>query len=324
MANPQNLLFIFIGLLLLGPVLIYFGNQQERTGKEPPVLAQTGYLALVVGLFGLLAQYMSFGTVLLVFVLLTGAVALVEKFALSKNRNASDIAPDWVEYARGFFPVILAVFLLRSFLVEPFQIPSSSMRPGLVVGDFILVNKFAYGLRMPVTNEVFFEVGKPDHGDVMVFNYPDDPSKNFIKRVIGLPGDKVEYRNKQLSINGKPLVVSADGTYDYVENKVNMIHTSQFAETNGKRTYKTIAIDQAPPVFLSRVENFKYRENCEYNESGFSCKVPQGHFMMMGDNRDNSHDGRYWGFVPENYIVGKAFFIWMSLSDLSRVGTTIQ
>ncbi|XLM22102.1 signal peptidase I, partial [Chromobacterium piscinae] len=194
--------------------MILLGGKKQEGAKDWPQSVQWGYLALVIGGFGFLSNYMSFTAVMLVFVVITGAVWALDKWLLAKKRAASGAeAGHFVDYSRGFFPVILVVFVLRSFLVEPFQIPSSSMRPGLVVGDFILVNKFAYGIRVPVLNNVLIPVGQVKHGDVVVFNYPPNPKINYIKRVIGLPGDTVEYRNKRLTVNGKPLTDVEDGTY---------------------------------------------------------------------------------------------------------------
>lgn len=309
---------------LLGPVMIALGNKQPRTGTEAPQLVQYGYLFAIVGVFILLVQLFSIPGAMLIFVALTGAVWALDKFKLSKARGDKQPA-DWVEYGRGFFPVILVVFLLRSFVVEPYQIPSSSMRPGLVVGDFILVNKFSYGLRVPILNNVAVPVGHPEHGDVMVFNYPENPSINFIKRVIGLPGDTVEYRHKQLTINGKAVPTSDAGQLEYVEDGQRLERNNQFRETQGPHTYNTLqAIGNPPYVMLSEVRDFPFRENCRYDDDGFSCKVPDGYFFMMGDNRDHSADSRYWGFVPDKYVVGKAFLVWFNLHDLGRIGTVIH
>lgn len=319
----MNWLFLGIVFVILGPVLVAIGAKHERKGSEPPSLVQYGYLAVVMGLFIVLVQYCSISAAMLIFVLVTGVIWGLDRFIWAKKRGETPIA-DWVEYGRGFFPVLLAVFVLRSFVVEPFQIPSSSMRPGLVVGDFILVNKFAYGLRTPVINNVMVPVGKPEHGDVMVFNYPENPSLNYIKRVIGLPGDTVEYRNKKLTINGKPVPTADMPDHQYVEQGTYLINNKQYNEKLGQHDYSTLAMAEVPSVNMGEVRDFPFRENCRYDESGFSCKVPEGHFFMMGDNRDHSADGRYWGFVPDKYVVGKAFLIWLNFKDMGRVGTSIR
>ena len=224
--------------------------------------------------------------------------------------------PGWVEYTGGFFPVIIVVFFLRSFVAEPFRIPSGSMIPTLLVGDLILVNKFTYGIRLPVIDKKIIEVGSPQRGDVMVFRYPEDESENYIKRVVGLPGDTVVYENKRLTINGQ--VVPVVKTNDYFDGP-ELLLKRQFNEHLGNVDHRIINDDGAPTG--TRHENFRFVDRCTYNDLGFRCTVPAGHYFMMGDNRDNSSDSRVWGFVPEGNIVGKAFFVWMNFSDLSRIGS---
>ncbi|MBV8680552.1 MAG: signal peptidase I [Aquitalea sp.] len=318
----ENLFWVFTVAVIVGGMLVAFGGQREIGQKDWPASVQWGYLALVIGGFGLLSNYMSFTAVMLVFVLVTGVVWALDKWLLARKRAGEP--GHFVEYSRGFFPVILVVFLLRSFLVEPFQIPSSSMRPGLVVGDFILVNKFAYGIRVPVLNNVVVPVGKVSRGDVVVFNYPPNPKVNYIKRVIGVAGDVVEYRNKRLTINGKAVPDEKDGTYEYLEQGMSIIHNDQFKEVMDGKSYRVLNIPEAPVVALGQVADFPARDQCQYDENGFVCKVPAGHYFMLGDNRDNSLDGRYWGFVEDRLMVGKAFLIWMNFSALSRIGTVIH
>jgi signal peptidase I len=319
----MNWLVIGVLSLVLGPVLIMAGAKHERKNNEPPQLVQYGYLLGVVGLFVLLVQFFSISAAMLIFVVLTGFVWAMDKFVWGKTRGEKQIA-DWIEYGRGFFPVILAVFVLRSFIVEPFQIPSSSMRPGLVVGDFILVNKFAYGVRLPILNTVVVPVGEPQRGDVMVFDYPNNPRIQYIKRVIGLPGDVVEYHGKKLTINGQPVETIQEADHQYVENGFQLVNNQQFLERQGAKQYKTLTMADVPALNLREVGDFPSRENCSYDDSGFKCTVPAGQYFMMGDNRDHSADSRYWGFVPNENIVGKAFFIWMNFKHFDRIGTTIQ
>jgi signal peptidase I len=214
--------------------------------------------------------------------------------------------------------VILAVFLLRSFLVEPFKIPSGSMMPTLLTGDLILVNKFTYGLRLPVINTKITEGTPPARGDVMVFRYPPKPSMDYIKRVIGLPGDEVAYLNKKLTINGQP--VSKQPVPEYFDEEA-MRYLKQYSEDLGGKQHMLLN-DEGRRAGLSEAEimAFPYQENCRYSVEGVVCKVPSGHYFMMGDNRDNSLDSRYWGFVPDKNIVGRAFFVWMNFGDLKRIG----
>jgi signal peptidase I len=225
--------------------------------------------------------------------------------------------PWWLEYTASFFPVILVVFVVRSFVVEPFKIPSGSMVPTLLVGDFILVNKYEYGIRLPITNTKITE-GRPlQRGDVVVFRYPKDESVDYIKRVIGLPGDTVAYQDKQLTINGKPVPETPLPDF-FDEERVG--YAKQFEEDiDGRKN--AILNNPAVPPFIVGAEDYPYRDNCTYNARGVICKVPPGNYFMMGDNRDNSADSRYWGFAPDKNIVGRAFFIWMNFSNLKRIGT---
>ncbi|MDE2606808.1 MAG: signal peptidase I [Burkholderiales bacterium] len=225
--------------------------------------------------------------------------------------------PWWLDWTAGLFPVIVAVFLLRSFLFEPFKIPSGSMIPTLLVGDLILVNKFTYGLRLPVVNVKITQGTPPKRGDVMVFRYPPQPSLDYIKRVVGLPGDEVAYLNKRLTINGKP--VPTTQLPDYFDRDA-MRYFKQFQEQLGDHTHRLLNDDERP-AFVPGVEDFPFKQNCRYSLEGVVCKVPQGMYFMMGDNRDNSLDSRYWGFVPDKNIVGKAILIWMNFGDFKRIGS---
>ncbi len=213
----------------------------------------------------------------------------------------------WVDLARSLFPVLLIVVVIRSFIVEPFRIPSGSMIPTLLVGDFILVNKFDYGIRLPVLHTKIFDIGEPKRGDVAVFRYPVNPSEDYIKRVIGLPGDHVVYRDKHLIINGKPEDQLLLGRYQLGEDRGALLEKENLGGVEHK-----ILIHPENPA------------------GDFEFDVPAGQYFMMGDNRDRSSDSRYWGTVPEQNLVGKAFLIWMSIGSAgkwinwSRIGDTIQ
>ncbi len=225
--------------------------------------------------------------------------------------------PWWLDWTAGLFPVILVVFILRSFLFEPFKIPSGSMIPTLRIGDLILVNKFHYGVRLPVLNTKIIDNNQPERGDVMVFRYPPQPSLDYIKRVVGVPGDEVAYLNKQLFVNGKPVVKEPQPEF---RDTGSMRYSMQFGETLDGKRYSTLNDDDRP-AFIPGVAEFPGKDRCRYSVEGVVCKVPEGHYFMMGDNRDNSLDSRYWGFVPEANIVGKAFFVWMNFGDLGRIGS---
>ncbi len=219
--------------------------------------------------------------------------------------------PVLVEYAKSFFPIILAVLVLRSFVVEPFRIPSGSMLPTLHVGDFILVNKFTYGLRLPVANTKILELGEPQRGDVVVFRFPKDPKVDYIKRVVGLPGDTVRYVDKTLYINGEAVPVKPEGSYLSPITGMPVPGMQLYLEDlDGVRHH--ILIDAGRPGIDTEM------------------RVPAGHYFVMGDNRDNSNDSRFWGTVPEENLVGKAFFIWMHFNldqggiDWNRIGKSIH
>ncbi|MFH1043942.1 MAG: signal peptidase I [Pseudomonadota bacterium] len=259
---------------------------------------------------------MNFALLLFVLLVITGAVTALDAVYFGKRRAAGAKESWWIEYPKSFFPVILIVFLLRSFLVEPFKIPSGSMIPTLLVGDFILVNKYTYGIRLPVSNKKIIDMNEPERGDVMVFRYPDDPTVDYIKRVVGLPGDKLDYQNKRLTINGVEVPLKEAGDY-LLRDKIQYL--KRYTETLGK-TEHAILVDTSEAAALPYVKQFPQRENCIYNSNGMACTVPPGHYFMMGDNRDNSSDSRVWGFLPEANIVGKAFFIWFNFSELRRFG----
>ena len=260
---------------------------------------------------------MNFALILFCLLLVSGGIWIADVFVFRKRRAPDAKDPWWVEYGASFFPVILLVFGLRSFVVEPFKIPSGSMIPTLQIGDFILVNKFTYGIRLPVLNKKIIDVNLPQRGDVMVFRYPLDPSTDYIKRVVGVPGDVVVYQNKRLIINGKPVETERDDDYLHPEQ---LHYSKQYVEKSDEMEHRTLN-DGDDSGFITGATQFPQRDKCRYNNAGVICTVPPGHYFMMGDNRDNSKDSRYWGFVPEENIVGKAFFIWFNFSNLKRIGS---
>lgn len=241
---------------------------------------------------------MSFAAILVLGSALTGAVWGLERWVL-KPRRQGEAGAGWrtaVDWAKSFFPILLIVLVVRSFIAEPFRIPSGSMLPTLHVGDFILVNKFSYGLRLPVLNTKVVPVGEPQRGDVVVFRFPEQPDVDFIKRIIGVPGDRIQYRNKVLFINGKRMDQKLLGKYDgpHAPGSLKVLEHLGTVDHHILRVPNSHAINNYPP------------------EADQVFVVPKGKYFVMGDNRDNSNDSRYWGFVPEQNLVGKAFFIWMS------------
>lgn len=280
-----------------------------------------------------------FAAILVALSAITGVIWAIDALFFARRRQAAAVPgsenapkePLIVEYSRSFFPVIFIVLLVRSFLAEPFRIPSDSMVPTLVDGDFILVNKFAYGLRLPVLDTKFLPIGEPKRGDVVVFRYPGyscegraersgapcpEPFRpvsheNYIKRVIGLPGDRIEYRNKTLFVNGEQVPTTAEGTYIGEGSSRDYTGHQLFSEN----------LDGAEHEFLLRPQAYYARigEN--------SWTVPEGNYFVMGDNRDHSEDSRFWGFVPETALVGEAFLVWLSWDNgvvFGRMGTVIH
>jgi len=236
---------------------------------------------------------------------------------IEQARGKLLMQPWWLDWTAGLFPVILVVFLLRSFLFEPFKIPSGSMIPTLLVGDLILVNKFHYGVRLPVINKKIIENNPVKRGDVMVFRYPVDPRLDYIKRVVGLPGDQLSYINQQLSVNGQPVRTVPLG--DFYDDE-SLRYSPQFSEKLGDVEHRILVDPKRPSYTGPDPKRFPLAENCRYVSEGVTCTIPPGNYFLMGDNRDNSQDSRFWGFVPDQNIVGKAFFVWMNFGDLSRIG----
>ena len=240
----------------------------------------------------------------------------------AQERDAILADPIIVDYAKSLFPVFFIVLILRSFIFEPFRIPSQSMMPNLWVGDFILVNKFSYGVRLPVLNTEIIDSGKPKNGDVAVFRYPVNPSINFIKRVIGIPGDHVVYRNKLLYINGKPMIQKKSGAYTGEGSGEKMTGASLKSEN-------LLGINHDILLELNKPELSHMYKPEFYNNGTIDLVVPEGQYFVMGDNRDGSHDSRFWGFVPETNLVGKAFMIWFNWDVghglfWERIGNSIE
>lgn len=264
-----------------------------------------------------------FPTILFLAALVTGVIWGLDALLFARRRaaRASEERPAKepliVEYSRSFFPIILIVLVLRSFLVEPFRIPSGSMMPTLRDGDFILVNKFTYGIRLPVINQKIIDLGRPERGDVVVFRYPENPTVDYIKRVVGLPGDHIAYRDKRLYVNGEPLQYEDLGVYQGTGVGISMSGASLLAEQLGDTNHQ---------ILLERA-HYERRYDCMI---GNEFTVPEGKYFVMGDNRDNSNDSRFWCAVPDENLIGKAFLVWMNWDPVentvlwSRIGDSID
>ena len=269
--------------------------------------------------------YWDFAAVLVLLTFVSGLIWAIDIAFFAKSRYARlraevgdadeegdseliDQPPLLVDYARSFFPIFVIVLLLRSFLVEPFRIPSGSMLPTLLIGDFILVNKYDYGIRLPVLNRKVLQLGEPQRGDVIVFRYPVDPSTPFIKRVVGVPGDKIAYRNKQLYVNGNAVGYEHKGSY--------IIGRADGSSTVATRLEENLTGVEHDILLVSRRQSQRV-----------DFAVPPGQYFVLGDNRDNSKDSRYWGTVPDENLIGRAFMIWMNWDGgpgWGRIGTRIQ
>ena len=370
-SGPLSWAAIPVGLWCAFDSWILAPRRQIAAGtlavQDPPLL-RVAYAVLPVLVIAVIvrmisAERLDFSLVLLLLSIATGLVWAADTLLFRKKRELAlakgvggELAlpePGTVDYARSFFPVAFIVLVVRAFIFEPFRIPSDSMMPTLLDGDFIVVNKYAYGLRLPIVNQKVIDTGTPQRGDVVVFRYPPDPSTNYIKRLVGLPGDRVEVRDDQLIINGEPIAQTDVGRYTdgcYVGLRLS-------TETIGQHTHKVISC--RAPQGLMAGRRFSYSGNPEplpacdrksvmSQTGGWVCDeseiqaapdrgdevfdiVPPGHYLMIGDNRDNSLDSREWGFVPDENLVGKATRIWLNLDpgrgamiNYKRIGEKIE
>jgi signal peptidase I len=316
-----------------------------QVAPDPGLLALCYYvlpfLVAATVLRLLVAERLDFALVLSIITIVTGIVWWLDAAWLRGRREAATRAagqdpaklpePATVDYARSFFPVALVVLVLRSFIFEPFRIPSDSMMPTLLDGDFIIVNKYAYGLRWPVLNHKFLDIGAPQRGDVVVFRYPLDPGVNYIKRLVGLPGDHVQVTHDRITINGKPVPFQVVAPYDdgcYLNMQLAV-------EQLGSHTHQAMLcpvplnMTAEPPPGCNRRNSRGYfcgssgpgadAALLEPDSAARTMVVPPNEYLMMGDNRDNSEDGRVWGYVPEDHLVGKATRVWFNW-DWGRSG----
>jgi signal peptidase I len=361
-AVPLSWFALPLGLWCAVDSWLFAPRRQVKAGdadvRDPP-LVRAAYTILPVLVVAVIvrmisAESLDFSLVLFVLSVATGAVWGIDQLFFRKPREAAAAThappmalrePGTVDYARSFFPVAAIVLLVRAFIFEPFRIPSDSMMPTLLDGDFIVVNKYAYGLRLPVLNTKFISTGEPQRGDVVVFRWPPNPSVNFIKRLVGLPGDRVEVRNDQIIINGEPIPQQADGSFNdgcYVgvrlmnetigEHKHQVMVCHSFDALEHSRDLVSLGDGTPlPKCDRKKVDHDAGNYVCNENISGGALDsgdtrapivVPAGQYLMIGDNRDNSDDGRRWGFVPDENLVGKATRIWFNF-DLERPGPKV-
>jgi len=319
-----------------------------RASPDPPLMAAAYYALLpllaAVVLRLLMAEKLDFSLALVIIAVVTGLAWALDAALLSGQRAAAARAagkdpsvvsePGTVDYARSFFPVAVIVLLLRAFLFEPFRIPSVSMMPSLVDGDFIIVNKYAYGLRLPVLDRKFVAIGEPQRGDVVVFRYPPEPSINYIKRVVGVPGDRVSVHDDLITLNGKPVPVAERGLYDDVDRCYEGMHLME--ETLGQHRHEMMYCPATGDIGVEPLPSCTRRLSrgyvCpatndlalhEHENDWPEHTIPPGQYLMLGDNRDNSADGRYFGYVPEANMVGKATRIWFNWAGWRHPGGPI-
>jgi len=323
----MNWTLISIAAIVVGIILSYLASRTTpplHNADDVPGLGVLGFGLILVGAWGTLAVFANASDLFFVIAMVAAVLAGIARLLGYKAKGSVRALPIWAAFAFSNALVFASIGVAKTFLIEPMQVPSSSMRPSLVVGDLILLNKFAYGVRVPFVGKTMIKTGEPQRGDVAVFRYPVDPTESFVKRIVGLPGDTISYRDKILSVNGVPLKRIALGKVTYVDDAGEERTEDTFEETQGRHVHRIFNDASAPPVLPSQVLDFDHASNCQYDERGFECRVPPGSYFAMGDNRDNSNDSRYWGFVPDRNLMGKATFIGMNVHETDRIGKAIR
>jgi signal peptidase I len=296
------------------------GAERSETRKG---ILEVAWPVLFIACMGLLLKFTDFAAVLLLAAVITGLIWLFDARWARLRRTSDAAEPVVVDMARAFFPVIVVVFLIRSFWVEPFKIPSGSMKPTLL-GGRLHPGEQVHLRHTPSGAEQEGDRGEPDQarrrGRVPLSRRTRASTTSSASSA--LPGDQVIYRAKRLTVNGQDIPMQPAGFYTDAE--LNYLRLPTFAEKLGDHAHQMMIVPTQPPVDLAQVRQFAHRGNCEYNDDGFSCTVPAGHYFMMGDNRDQSSDSRYWGFVPDDHVKGRAFLVWMNFGDFKRIGNGIE
>jgi len=315
--------WVAVGLAILSPVfaMLYVARAWRALGYVAALLGASVLAIVLAAFYGVPANLG--GALAKVAIHVAGAV---DGYRLARAWPESKRLPWYARWA-GLVAIMVAGILgmvsLRAFVVEPFRIPSAAMIPTLVVGDYVLVSKSAYGVRLPVSGRRIVAVGEPRRGDVAVFRYPEKPEVIYLKRIVGIPGDRIAYIAKRLTINGQAIPLTPEAGYE-ASSGWNNLATKQYREELGGRAYHILIDPAIPSVQITQVRQFPHRQACEYSEQGFVCTVPAEHYFVLGDNRDSSSDSRYWGFVPDANLIGRAFLVWCSETRPERIGLKIE
>lgn len=298
-------------LIIWGLILLFRHGLHERAGSK----SATGHYALAVGIC-----FMS-GVVVGANIVFAGVTAILTILWIVHRLYRKQNRPYVLTMGQELFPVFMALWIVRSFVIEPYIVPTSSMRPGLIPGDYIIAMKSIWGVRNPISNETIIPVRSPERGDLAVFRYPLDIRDTYVKRIIGLPGDVVTYRDQNLFLNGQKVSKNRAGDLTYqLDDDPKIVTLPMWYQHLGQHDFKMLEDQSRQMVIPTSVMDFAFRDNCQMAAQAFECKVPDGHFFVMGDNRHFSEDSRYWGFLPEKLLVGKPFYLWFNPGAFGRLG----
>jgi signal peptidase I len=309
--------YFILGIIIVTVASGLIYKWRNHDYKYKPL--NNSYFLLVIGLVVALLEFFDFADVLFVIFVLIALTIVFDKLVYKSNKQKKS---HFIDFAYDFYWIVFLVWILRAFLFEAYLIPSSSMVPSLLAGDFILVNKFKHGIKMPLGNFELIKLKPIARGEVLVFKDPNTRNRDLIKRVVAIPGDEIAYLDKKLYINKVPINMEYKDVYQYQEDTSTTggvsISADRYTEELMGVTHDIILWNERPTIINDQVENFTGKDNCVYTFNGFSCHVPAHKYFMMGDNRDNSFDSRYWGFVSEQAVLGQATIVIANLKDMSR------